>query len=192
MGGRWDASDEALLAGLGTGDPTATAVFVRRFQERVYGVAAMIVGDGPAAAEVAQDAFVRAWRSAETYDSRRGSVATWLLAITRYRAIDVRRMEEARPADATELTYLERVVAEDSSPEDAVVDGDDLQRTRAALRSLPPEQARALLLASIGGRTAREIAEIEGIPVGTAKTRIRSGLIRVRAALHDATGAGHG
>ncbi|MCB9374137.1 MAG: RNA polymerase sigma factor, partial [Microthrixaceae bacterium] len=75
----WDASDEALLAGFATGDPTAEAVFVRRFQRRVHGLALTVVGDEGEAADVAQEAFVRAWRHAGAYDPRRGAVHTWLL-----------------------------------------------------------------------------------------------------------------
>ncbi len=70
----WDASDEALLAGFATGEPTATAVFVRRFQRRLYGLALTIVVDEGEAENVAQEAFVRAWRHAGAYDARRGSV----------------------------------------------------------------------------------------------------------------------
>jgi RNA polymerase sigma-70 factor (ECF subfamily) len=187
MVGTWEASDEALLAGFGTGDPTATAVFIRRFQTRVYGLAAAIVGDGPTAADVAQETFVRAWRNADAYDSRRGSVSTWLLAITRNRAIDVLRMEGARRADPIDHRALESLVSSDPAPDDAAIVDDDVSRTLVALRQLPQEQIRALLLASVGGRTAREIAEVEDIPIGTAKTRIRTALIRMRSSLRDVT-----
>src|SRR6188472_2608333 len=95
----WEASDEALLAGFGIGDPTAAAVFVRRFQSRVHGLAGSVVGAGPAAADVAQEAFLRAWGHANAYDARRGSVTTWLLAITRNVAIDHIRMRRSRPSE---------------------------------------------------------------------------------------------
>ena len=84
----WDASDEALVAGLGAGDRDAALVFIRRFQSRVLGLALSIVRDAPAAEEVAQDTFVRAWRYSASYDPRRGSAAAWLLAIARNVALD--------------------------------------------------------------------------------------------------------
>ncbi len=83
----WDASDEALLAGFASGDPTAEAAFVRRFQRRLFGLAVTMVGEDEAA-DVAQEAFVRAWRHAGAFDPRRGSVATWLSTITRNLALD--------------------------------------------------------------------------------------------------------
>ena len=75
----WAVSDDALLAGLATGDPDAAAAFLQRFQRRVFGLAVTIVGDPRAAEDISQEAFVRAWRHAGAYDSRRGTVATWLL-----------------------------------------------------------------------------------------------------------------
>ncbi|MGH9185342.1 MAG: RNA polymerase sigma factor [Acidimicrobiales bacterium] len=184
----WDASDEALLAGLGTGDRGAALAFVRRFQRRVYGLALLIVRDQGRAEEVAQDAFVRAWRHAQAYDERRASVITWLLAITRNLAIDVLRMERARPADpvptggGADLIDLGRADLE-SDPADLAGRHDDLGRVAAALRRLPVEQQRAVVAAALYGHTAREISESESIPLGTAKTRIRTGVLRLREEL---------
>src|SRR5262245_20682889 len=180
----WEASDEALLAGFGTGDATAAAVFVRRFQSRVHGLASSVVGGGPAAADVAQEAFLRAWRHANAYDARRGSVTTWLLAITRNVAIDHVRMRRARPAEVLDIDLLSTTGTVDDPAADAVV-CDGVDRVRRVLDQLPEGQRRALVLASIGGRTALEIAEIEQIPLGTAKTRVRSALLRLRAELRE-------
>src|SRR3989442_14738100 len=83
----WAVSDDALLAGLATGDSDAAAAFVQRFQRRVFGLAVTIVGDPRAAEDIAQEAFVRAWRHAGAYDPRRGTDATWLLTITHNLAI---------------------------------------------------------------------------------------------------------
>jgi RNA polymerase sigma-70 factor (ECF subfamily) len=178
----WDASDEALLAGFATGEPTATAVFVRRFQRRLYGLALTIVVDEGDAADVAQEAFVRAWRHAGAYDARRGSVPTWLLTITRNLALDHLRSRRARPVDPVEPDTIDLRSA-GPGPADLAVRGDEVGRAAAALRGLPEEQRRALVLAALGGRTAREIGEIEAIPLGTAKTRIRTALGRVRDVL---------
>src|SRR4051794_18951705 len=92
-------SDEALLAGLATGDRDATAGFVRRFQSRVYGLALSILGDAHAAEDIAQETFVRAWRHASSYDARRGQVSSWLLTIARNLALDRARLTRARPVD---------------------------------------------------------------------------------------------
>jgi RNA polymerase sigma-70 factor (ECF subfamily) len=179
----WHASDEALLAGFATGDPTAEAAFVRRFQRRLYGLAVTIVGDGDAA-DVAQEAFVRAWRHAAAFDARKGSVATWLSTITRNLALDHLRSRRARPADAVDPVTIV-LTATAAGPEDRVVIEDDTRRAVAALRALPEDQCRALALAALAGRTAREIGEMERVPLGTAKTRVRTALLRVRETLAD-------
>jgi RNA polymerase sigma-70 factor (ECF subfamily) len=179
----WDASDEALLAGFATGEPAATAVFVRRFQRRLYGLALTIVGED-AAADVAQEAFVRAWRHAGAYDARRGGVPTWLLTITRNLALDHLRAGRARPVDPVDPVTIV-LTAVGPGPEDQVVLDDDAGRAMTALRDLPVDQMRALALAALGGRTAREIGEIEAIPLGTAKTRVRTALLRVRDTLAE-------
>ena len=178
----WDASDEALLAGFATGEPTATAVFVRRFQRRLYGLAVTIVVDEGDAADVAQEAFVRAWRHAGAYDARRGSVPTWLLTITRNLALDHLHSRRARPVDPVEPETIDLRSAA-PGPAELAVHGDEVGRASAALRDLPDEQRRALVLAALGGRSAREIGELEAIPLGTAKTRIRTALGRVRDTL---------
>src|SRR3954454_15413703 len=90
-------SDEALLAGLASGDPDDAAAFVRRFQRRVYGLACTILHDDDLADDAAQEAFLRAWRHAVGYDPRRGRVAAWLLTIARNVAIDP-RADAARDA----------------------------------------------------------------------------------------------
>ncbi|MGI8661684.1 MAG: RNA polymerase sigma factor [Acidimicrobiales bacterium] len=176
-----DASDEALIAGLAAGDSDAALVFVRRWQRRVFGVTFAVLGDRGRAEDAAQEAFVRAWRHAAAYDPRRASVATWLLTMARTAAIDVVRVERARPFDPT--LVVEVGVDDSIGPEALAGRNDDLARVALALGSLPEEQRRALLLATLHGRTANEVGAIEGIPLGTAKTRIRTGLNRVRLAL---------
>lgn len=94
-------SADALLAGMAMGDADAAAVFVRRYQPRVYALAHAIVGSSAVAEEVAQEAFLRVWRNASTYDARRGRVATWVLTITRNLAIDVLRLRGEQPVDPT-------------------------------------------------------------------------------------------
>jgi RNA polymerase sigma factor (sigma-70 family) len=182
----WTVSDDALVAGVAAGDQDAASAFVRRFQRRVYGLARTIVMDDRAAEDIAQEAFLRAWRHAGAYDPRRGSVIGWLLTITRNLAIDAIRVRRPVAFDPIGLVGLDRVSEERQPPELAEL-SDDTERLRGALAGLPDEQCRAIVLSGLLGYTAREVGEIEGIPLGTAKTRIRSALIRLRAALVEET-----
>ena len=173
------SSDEALLAGLAAGDRDASAAFIRRFQGRAYGLARTIVVDSGTAEDVAQEAFVRAWRYAGSYDARRGSVLTWLLTIVRNVAVDRLRPGQAEPLDPDVLaSKLQLRDSRDGRDEHAAVV--EREQLREGLATLPSEQRRALLLAAYLGRTAGEIAELEGIPLGTAKTRIRTAMHRLR------------
>lgn len=178
----WDASDEALVAGLVVCDADAALAFVRRYQRRVFGCALAIVGDSGRAEDVAQEAFVRAWRHAAVYDSRRASVATWLLTITRNLAIDAVRVERVRPADPVDMIDL-TAIDPTAGPADLATRTTEVQRVVDALRLLPVEQRRAVVLAAVHGRTAQEISDIEDIPLGTAKTRLRTGLMKLRGEL---------
>jgi RNA polymerase sigma factor (sigma-70 family) len=172
-------SDEALLAGVAAGQRDAAAAFVRRFQARVYGLVITMVRDPGVAEDVAQETFVRAWRSAGTYDPRRGRVATWLLTIARNAAIDTMRVRRPDPLDPDVVSArLEAPVDDEALPD---------YRLRAALAELPEEQRRALFLAAYLGRTAREISELEGAPLGTIKSRIRTAMLK----LHDSLETDH-
>ena len=177
------ASDDTLLASFALGDSDAAAAFIRRYQGQVYGLARSMVGDPALAEDVAQEAFVRAWRHAPAYDSRRGSVHTWLLVITRNLAIDAMRMRRSQPVDPEVLAALDLEADARGGPELMAESAADMREVRAALAELPEDQRQALVLAALCGRTAKEISESESIPLGTAKTRIRSGLQKVRAAM---------
>ena len=171
-------SDEALLAGLGSGDGDAAAAFVRRFQRRVYGLALTMLHDPDLAEDVAQETFVRAWRNAAAYDPRRGRVAPWLLTITRNLAIDRARM---RPVTVTDPEVIASRL--DMSRQDSLPDVVERDRMRRAVAELPDDQRRALVLAVYAGRTAREISELDGTPLGTVKTRIRTAMLKLRDTL---------
>jgi RNA polymerase sigma factor (sigma-70 family) len=183
-------SDQALLLGLDHGDPGVGTTFVRRYQGRVYGLAYSIVGNPTQAEEIAQDALIRAWRHAHSYDPGRGSVSTWVLTITRNLAVDTLRRNGAQPADPRAAIFLDQP-AHGSTAEDAAIVTDETIRVRKVLSRLPSEQRRALLLSAFCGYTAREISQAEAIPLGTAKTRVRRGLATVRSLLRqDQTSAG--
>jgi RNA polymerase sigma factor (sigma-70 family) len=173
--------DETLLAGLGAGDADLAIAFVRRFQRVVYGVALTVTRDPVTAEDVAQQAFEQAWRHAQVYDSRRGSVRAWLTTIAHNLAIDVLRARTSAPVDPADLPALLTAVTD--TPERLAVARDSAAGLRRALAQLPGTQARAVAMAGIYGMTARQIAVTEGIPLGTAKTRIRDGMLKLRAAL---------
>lgn len=177
-------SDEALLVSMGLGDRAAARAFVERFQSRVFGLALSIVGDAVLAEDLAQEALTRAWRNAAAFDARRGSVATWLLTITRNLSIDALRLHRARPTDPSILADLE-LPSDEPEPSDAAVRSDTARQVRGAVRQLPLDQRRALILSAFLGRTAQEIATQEGIPLGTAKTRIRAGMRKLRVLLAE-------
>jgi RNA polymerase sigma factor (sigma-70 family) len=172
--------DETLLAGLGSGDADLAIAFVRRFQRIVFGAALTVIGDPGIAEDIAQQTFERAWRHAQVYDSRRGSVRAWLSTIAHNLAVDVVRARTSAPVDPDNLPAL--LTAMTDTPERYAVAHDNAARLRQALKGLPAGQARAVAMAGIYGMTARQISESEGIPLGTAKTRIRDGMEKLRAA----------
>lgn len=174
-------SDEALLAGLASRDPELSRAFVRRFQGRVFAVALAVLGDPGLAEDVTQHVFERVWRHAHMYDARRGGVRTWVAAITRNRAIDVARVRQPVPVEADDLALLLQTMTR--TPQDAAVTVETGAELRRCLALLPAEQARAVVLTAVYGLSAREVAEHERIPLGTAKSRIRAALEKLRASL---------
>jgi RNA polymerase sigma-70 factor (ECF subfamily) len=180
----WKAADDALVAGMAAGDGEAARALVRRHQRRVVGLAVTIVGDPDAAEDVAQEAFTRVWRHAANYDPLKASVLTWLLTITRNLAIDSARLRRAIVVDPDTLVGLDNeALLERNDPADRAVGSTEAERLRVALAGIPREQRHALVLAGVLGLTAAEVAEREQIPLGTAKTRIRSAMRKLRAHL---------
>jgi RNA polymerase sigma-70 factor (ECF subfamily) len=176
-----DAPDDQILSAMRAGEARAARAFVRRFQRRVYGVAYAVLGDPGLAEDVAQQAFEHAWRHADLYDPRRGSVRAWLTGIAHHLAVDTARMRRPTPIAPPELTGL--MPAEANSPEPPALAGGAAVDLSEALSALPREQARAVVMAGAYGFSAREIAESEGIPLATAKSRIRLAFNKLHAAL---------
>ena len=172
--------DETLLAGLGAGDAELSLAFVRRFQGLVFGVAMTVIGDTATAEDVAQQAFEQAWRHAQVFDARRGSVRAWLRTITHNLAVDVVRARTSEPMDPDDLPAILTAVTD--TPERVAEAHDNAAELRRTLARLPEPQARAVAMAGIYGMTAQQVADSEHVPLGTAKTRIRDGMQKLRAA----------
>jgi RNA polymerase sigma-70 factor, ECF subfamily len=172
-------SDAALMRAFASRDERAADTLYERFSSRIYGLGIVMLGGDAAAQDLVQDTFVKLWRNADRYDTSRGKLETWVLLVARSLAIDSlrRRVLEARSLEATGKPREDDPSA---GPEELAETGDLADRARRAMQRLSPEQRAALELAYFGGRTSAEVAEMEGIPVGTAKTRIRSALLRLR------------
>ena len=151
-------SDEALLAGLGSGDPDAAAAFVDRFQRRVFGMTLSILQDRQAAEEAAQEAFVRAWRHSAAYDPRRGTVAAWLVTIARNAAVNMLPAHRAYPVDPDALLGLQETRP---SPD---VDGGG--RPGLCGAEVAPAALASTFVTSLGGVVTFMILSIREGPVG--------------------------
>lgn len=161
------------------GDQGAFAVLYDAMAARVYGLAVRVVRDPAQAEEVTQEAFLEIWRMASRYDVERGSATAWMLTIVHRKAVD--RVRSAEAATRRDTTYHSQNQAVDhDSTADAAHASLEARRVRAALHSLTAVQREALELAYFGGYTHTEVATMLDLPVGTAKTRIRDGLIRLR------------
>ena len=178
-GGGVGAELAMLLTRSSRGDQEAFAELYDRTSARIYGLAKRVVRDSAQAEEVAQEAYMDIWRQSAQFDSSRGGVLTWMLTITHRRAVDrVRSAEAGRQRDTKFATLGEGgeydVVAEQVSA------NLDSARVRKALAGLTEVQREALLLAYYGGYTYKEVAELLDVPLGTIKTRMRDGIIRLR------------
>ena len=182
-------SDAEVLADLlvrsGRGDETAFAAFYDATSSRAYGLALRVVRNPAHAEEVAQEAYLDAWRSSSRYDARLGSAAGWLLTIVHRKAVDRVRSVEASTRRDESWQQSSRAVDHDETAE-AVEASLDAQRVRGAVATLTDVQREAVELAYFGGYTHTEVATMLDVPIGTAKTRIRDGLIRLR----DSMGVG--
>ena len=172
-------------------DPTT---FARTYDEHVrgvYGSALRILGDSARAQDVAQDVFLRVWRNPKRFDARRGELGSYLRLMARSRALDLWRETQAagRARDRLEVVVAQEETRPEDRPSAAAERGEDRTAVRAALRRLPEPQREALVLAYWGGMTADEIARRSGVPLGTAKSRIRLGLSKLRAEVEDLVGA---
>ena len=168
-----------LLRACGKGDEAAFAQLYDATRSRVVGLAVRVVRDPAQAEEVAQEAFLEIWRNSGRFDPARAARSGWLLTIVHRKAVDRVRSAEASSRRDTTYHQQNQPVEHDSTAEAAQASL-EARRVRQALVSLTPVQREALELAYFGGYTHTEVATMLELPVGTAKTRIRDGLIRLR------------
>ncbi|RLV47524.1 sigma-70 family RNA polymerase sigma factor [Nocardioides mangrovicus] len=176
----------ALIQRSGRGDERAFAALYDAVVRRLHGLVLRVVRDPAQAEEVTQEAMVEVWRQSARYDPALGSPLSWLMTIAHRRAVDRVRSAEASSRRDTTYHQQNQSIDHDATAE-AVAQNLEGHRVRQALASLTDTQRGALELAYFGGYTHTEVANLLDIPLGTAKTRIRDGLIRLR----DTLGADH-
>jgi RNA polymerase sigma-70 factor (ECF subfamily) len=167
------------------------ATFARVYDEHswsVYSTAYRILGNAAQAQDVAQDVFLRLWRAPDRFDPQRGDLGAYLRLVARSRALDAYREGQAsgRATDRLKLVVADDEPRADERPAVAVERTHEREAVRVALRRLPDAQREALVLAYWGGLTAEEVARRAGVPLGTAKSRIRLGLTKLRAEMQGA------
>jgi RNA polymerase sigma-70 factor (ECF subfamily) len=175
-------TEEELMGRVAEGDVRAFEVVYDRYSRQAYSLARRITGGAAGAEEATQDAFLSLWRGAASFDPKRARLATWLLALVRYRSIDWLRRSAPRalPQGLTQGTAEETEAPERT--EKQVLVSEECDRARRLVAELPPEQREVIDLAYFEGYTHTEIAARVGIPLGTVKGRARLGLLKLRHA----------
>jgi RNA polymerase sigma factor (sigma-70 family) len=179
-------SDEALVALVGRGDEAALGELYDRVGRIAYGLALRVLRDDRLAEDAVQEAFLGVWRGAAGYRPDRGRASAWILTHVHRRAVDLVRREERRRADPLPP---EHAGAESPSSDDVAWLRVERERVQRALARLPDAQREAIELAYYGGFSQTELAERLGVPVGTIKSRMFSGLARLRELLDERNGA---
>jgi RNA polymerase sigma-70 factor (ECF subfamily) len=169
-------AERVLVERLSGGDETALAELYDRYAPFVYGLALRTLLDRPAAEDVTQEVFVFLWEHPERIDPGRGTLRGFLATLTHRRAVDAVRREEARRRRETRVARGEGDMPDVDA---AVIRSETTGRVRTALEVLPEAQRRALELAYLDGYTYRQVAQVLGIPEGTAKSRLRLALSRI-------------
>ncbi len=175
-------SDQELLVRAGSGDEEAFASLYDRLAWPAYSLAYYILRDPQWAEDVVQESFVNMWRVAASYDTQRGTVKTWALATVRNRSIDHLRRQSSRPVASVQLE-AETVATAPESVWDEVARSLEAETVHRALKTLPEEQQRVIEMAYFSGLSQQEIANDAGLPLGTVKSRMRLGLMKLRESL---------
>jgi RNA polymerase sigma-70 factor (ECF subfamily) len=164
-----------LRARLLAGEELALAEAYDQFSPMVYGLAVRVLGGRAAAEDVAQEVFLHLWERPWAFDPDRGRLRAWLATMAHHRAVDRLRRTTVRDRAAARAA-VERQPAPPSNPEEAAVAAAVAKRVRVAVDELPPPQRTAILLAYFEGHTFRQVAQLTGVPEGTAKSRLRLAL----------------
>ncbi len=180
-----DSSDAALMVAVGRYHEDALAEIYRRHAGAVFALSRRLLTDRTLAEEIVQEVFLRLWNDPDRFDPDRGSLRSYLLAQCHGRSVDLIRSESSRRRREEKELVLAAEAGYDVEHE--VWDMAVADRVKAALTSLPEGERQAILLAYFGGHTYKEVADLLGEPEGTVKSRIRSGLRRLRG---DLVGAG--
>ncbi len=188
---RVDWPDEALMIAIVARDEHAFSVLYDRYVDLVYSASFRVLGDAQLAEDASQDVFVRLWRRPETFIAARGRFVSWLMSVTRNRAVDELRARGRRrkreggplgePDEAAEPVFSTELI----DPVHSAEMHEEQASVRRALAALPREQKLCLELAYFGGLTQQEIAARLHEPLGTVKTRIRLGMQKLRRALEE-------
>ncbi|MDQ2706397.1 MAG: sigma-70 family RNA polymerase sigma factor [Actinomycetota bacterium] len=180
-----DPPDERLVALVASGDSDAIGQLYDRYSRPAYSLARRICGDDGISEDVVQEAFLALWRDPQRFDPARGSFGSWMLTLVHHKAVDaVRRESTTRrrtvpAADGGDEWNAPAGPGADQAAIGSVLAG----HVRTALGRLPDEQREALALAYYGGYTQREVASITGVPIGTVKSRMFTGVQRLRRLL---------
>ena len=181
-------SDEALVALVARGDDDALTELYDRVSRIAYGLALRVLRDERHAEDAVQEAFLQVWRNAASFRAERAKASTWILTLVHRRAVDLVRREERRQADP--LADEADLGQAPEQTEEAAWLRFERERVQSALRQLPDVQREALELAYYGGFSQSELAERLGVPLGTIKSRMFSGLARLRELLDDSAQEG--
>jgi RNA polymerase sigma-70 factor (ECF subfamily) len=174
-----NVSDGELISRVGSGDRTAFDALYRRYARPVFGLALRRLGDRGRAEDAVQETFASIWRAAGSYKPERGPGAPWLYAVARNAIVDNGRARREPPVEAGDEQ------ADELTPADRAESGWVAWRVHSALSDLPENERTVIELAYWGGRSQSEIAELLQIPLGTVKTRTRTGLARLADTLED-------
>ena len=179
-----EISDNELLRAVSRGDEQALALIYDRYRLILFGLILRILHDRQEAEDVLQETFLQVWRRAADFDATRGRVFTWLVTIARSRALDRLRALGSR-ARTTEEVVAHSANDQAGDAAEEAVKSEQREIVRQALEELPEEQRRTLFLAYFEGLTQSEIAARLGDPLGTVKTRMRAGLMKLREVLRQ-------
>lgn len=184
---RGERDDETLLANIATGDSEALSALYDKYQRRIYSLVLKIVRNEDDAAEVMQDVFLQVWEKAGLFDQERGSFGAWLTTLAHNKAINVlrsRRYKKSALEVRQDLEELSGVVSdatiERRTALDEQVEASDREQMLSLLAQIPEAQRQALTMAYYSGYSQTEIADALGVPLGTVKTRMRQGMIKLR------------